>query len=165
MNRSLAGEQWSEESQEELASLKNVLNRGSLAIVAGGKMTATAHRALFSDEEWALLQEDLGLSPRQAEIVSRLLQGMSDKQIAWELDISLPTVRTHMGRLFRKFDLNDRIELILHVFARLREYWCKGDGPLSLADTWRESCHLGGQHHERAPAQRVGAEQASYLQH
>jgi len=82
----------------------------------------------ISEQEWSQLQHYLDLSPRQAEIVMQILHGKSDKQIARALDIALPTVRTHLGRLFQKHDLNDRVELILHVFAALREH----------AEQWRE---------------------------
>ena len=75
---------------------------------------------LFSDGEWAHTQRELGLSPRQSEIVKLVLQGKADKQIAGDLDISLATVRTHMRRLFGKFDLSDRLELTLLVLASLR---------------------------------------------
>lgn len=86
-------------------------------------MAVTTHTELVSEQEWALLRKDLGLSPRQSEIVNRILHAKSDKQIARDLDISLPTVRTHMARLFQKFDLNDRVELLVYVFTSLRQYW------------------------------------------
>ena len=85
-------------------------------------MAVTIHRPLLSSEEWTQLVNDLALSPRQAQIVKHLLRGESDKQIARALEISVPTVRTHMGRLFQKFDLNDRVELVLCIFACLREH-------------------------------------------
>jgi DNA-binding CsgD family transcriptional regulator len=75
---------------------------------------------LFSDGEWARTQQELGLSPRQAEIVKLVLQGKSDRQIALDLHISLATVRTHLRRLFGKFNLGDRLELTLLVLASLR---------------------------------------------
>lgn len=75
---------------------------------------------LFSDGEWARTQQKLGLSPRQAQIIRLVLQGRTDKQIAQELKISRATVRTHMRRLFDKFDLNDRLELTLLILASLR---------------------------------------------
>jgi DNA-binding NarL/FixJ family response regulator len=84
-------------------------------------MVAPTHTELFSEEQWSQLKEQLGLPPRQAEIARHIMHGKSDKQIARELGISLPTVRTHMSRLFKKLDLNDRVELILRVFTCLQE--------------------------------------------
>ena len=91
-------------------------------------MAVTTHTQLFSDQEWGRIQEHLGLPPRQAEITKHIMYGESDKQIARELGISVPTVRTHVSRLFRKFNLNDRKELILHVFTCLRRY-CGAERP------------------------------------
>ena len=84
-------------------------------------MLCTAGLQVFSEEEWLELQRSLSLSRRQAQIVERLLCGRSDKQIARELDVSVPTVRTHLGRLFARFGVADRCELILRVFMCFRE--------------------------------------------
>ncbi|MBN2133875.1 MAG: helix-turn-helix transcriptional regulator [Sedimentisphaerales bacterium] len=94
-------------------------------------MAVVANTELISEQEWAQLQHRLGLSPRQAQIVREILHAKSDKQIAHDLNIALPTVRTHMGRLFRKFDLNDRIELVVHVFVSLRAHSRRSNGSLS----------------------------------
>ena len=85
-------------------------------------MTVTTRTPLFSEQEWARLMEHLDLPQRQAQLTRHIMAGMSDKQIAREMGISITTVRTHMSRLFRKFDLSDRTELVLHVFACLRQY-------------------------------------------
>jgi len=83
-------------------------------------MAVTSRWPLVSKQEWIQLTQSLELSPRQADIVERLLHGESDKQIALELKISVPTVRTHLRRLFRKFGVDDRVELILYIVASLR---------------------------------------------
>ena len=84
-------------------------------------MLSTADLQVFSQTEWMDLQRGLGLSPRQGQIVERLLSGRSDKQIAQELEVSVPTVRTHLSRLFMRFGAADRCELILRVFIYFRE--------------------------------------------
>jgi DNA-binding NarL/FixJ family response regulator len=83
-------------------------------------MTVATHTPLFTEQEWTRVQESLHLPQRQAEITRHIMGGKSDKQIAHAMGISVATVRTHVSRLFRKFDLNDRMELVLHVFAYLR---------------------------------------------
>jgi len=84
-------------------------------------MLVTADLQVFSETEWTDLHRGLGLSRRQAQIVEQLLCGRSDKQIAKELEVSVPTVRTHLGRLFMRFGVADRCELILHIFSCWRE--------------------------------------------
>ena len=90
-------------------------------------MTLALSTEIFSESEWLQLTNELCLSPRQADIVKCILSGCSDKQIAMELHISVATVRTHLSRLFSRFNLQDRSELILYVFNHFRE-GCKENG-------------------------------------
>lgn len=50
----------------------------------------------------------LGLSPRHIDLLVRLGQGKSNKEIARELDISPFTVRAHMSALFKKLGVSTR---------------------------------------------------------
>ena len=77
---------------------------------------------IFSESEWMELAKELSLPPRQAQVVKCLLLGHSDKQIALDLQMSMPTVRTHLSRLFSRFDLQDRTELVLYVFRHFRHH-------------------------------------------
>ena len=70
--------------------------------------------------EWQRVVEVLALSPQQARIVELILRGMRDKQIALALGLRVPTVRTHLSRLFARLHIADRVELILKVFAICR---------------------------------------------
>jgi len=83
-------------------------------------MRVNANGGPVSAQDMAELKERLGLAPRQAEIVNHILRGKADKQIARELGISVPTVRTHLGRLFRKVGVNGRVEPTLHLATALR---------------------------------------------
>ena len=63
------------------------------------------------------MAEELALSPQQRRIVELLLLGYQDKQIAKELTISVPTVRTYLKRIFDRVGVADRVGLLLHLFA------------------------------------------------
>jgi|GEM_PF-2616070 len=52
------------------------------------------------------------LSPREIEVLKLLLEGLSYKQIASKLSISLATVKTHICRIYEKTGANSKIELI-----------------------------------------------------
>ena len=52
--------------------------------------------------------DDLGLSPRQQEVLALLAEGMSTSEIAKALFISDVTVRTHVLAILRQLDLPDR---------------------------------------------------------
>jgi DNA-binding CsgD family transcriptional regulator len=51
------------------------------------------------------------LTPRQKEIVAAILFGNSDRTIAEELCISLPTVRTHVQMIYQKLGVSSRTQL------------------------------------------------------
>ena len=87
---------------------------------------------LVTEQEWTSVRESLGLSPRQAQVVEGLLQAKGDKQIAQDIGISVPTVRTYLDRLFQKLDVDDRVELVVHVFGRIRA--ASGTGALQRDD-------------------------------
>ncbi len=79
-------------------------------------MALVSGTEIFSESEWMELAKELSLSPRQAQVLQCLFLGHSDKQIVLELQMALPTVRTHLNRLFSRFDVQDRTELVLYVF-------------------------------------------------
>ncbi|MGD9689488.1 MAG: helix-turn-helix transcriptional regulator [Phycisphaerales bacterium] len=78
-----------------------------------------AHPLPFPTEVWAGIVAKLKLAPQQTRIVELILRGMKDKQIASELEISVPTVRTYLGRVFVRLGVRDRVELILNIVARV----------------------------------------------
>lgn len=78
---------------------------------------------------WREIVRELKLSPQQARIVESLLRGMRDKQIAATLGLSVPTVRTYLGRIFMKVGVQDRVELILRVFAMAQGARPKSSAP------------------------------------
>jgi DNA-binding CsgD family transcriptional regulator len=51
-----------------------------------------------------------GLTRRQKEIAAAMLRGGSDRRIAEELCIALPTVRTHIRALYRRFGVSSRMQ-------------------------------------------------------
>ncbi len=65
---------------------------------------------------WNQIAKALKLSPQQKRIVELILRNACDKQIAVLLGIRKPTVRTHLDRVFRRLQVEDRGELILLIF-------------------------------------------------
>jgi DNA-binding NarL/FixJ family response regulator len=68
------------------------------------------------DEEVVLVGE-VKLSKRQKQLIVMLDRGLSNRDIATELDISEHTVKVHLWRLFRRLDVKSRTQT-LH-FARM----------------------------------------------
>jgi len=100
------------ESEELVAVVKSILERvqrthSDLARLFGGR--EDSHHELVRDEELT------GAEWRVAEGVAR---GLTNKEIAGELKLSLRTVEGHISRILDKKNLSNRVELALHI----REY-------------------------------------------
>ena len=52
------------------------------------------------------------LTPREADVLRHLVSGMSVKEMAQALGISPETVKVHLGRLYGKLEVNDRVAAI-----------------------------------------------------
>lgn len=60
--------------------------------------------------------DDYGLTAREREVLGLMLQRYTNSQIAEDLFVELPTVKTHVSNILRKLSLSSRHEL----FAELR---------------------------------------------
>ena len=56
--------------------------------------------------------EELGITPRELEILEHIASGKSTRQIAEALFVSENTVKTHASRLFSKLDVNRRTQAV-----------------------------------------------------
>lgn len=56
-----------------------------------------------------------GLSLREGSVLKRLVDGRTKREIAAELDLSVHTVRTYVERIYTKFDVEGREELLKSV--------------------------------------------------
>ena len=61
------------------------------------------------------------LTPRETEVLSTIADGLSNKEIARRLDISLHTVKFHIESLLRKLGARSRAEAVAKGIARRRD--------------------------------------------
>ncbi len=79
-------------------------------LVTAIRMVATG-RKYIPDEIAQILSEHLGqedLTPAEADVLGKIVGGMSNKEIAFALDISENTVKTHVQNIFGKIGVSDR---------------------------------------------------------
>jgi DNA-binding NarL/FixJ family response regulator len=73
--------------------------------------TVVAGRKYIPDEIAQILTEHLGqedLTPSEANVLRMIVGGMSNKEIAFALDVSENTVKTHVKNIFDKIGVSDR---------------------------------------------------------
>ena len=58
------------------------------------------------------------LSPRQRDILESITRGLTNAQIALQLDISPESVKTHIAKLFEKLDAANRSEAVSIALRR-----------------------------------------------
>lgn len=111
--------------------------RGCLREVSSLEQFVQAIRAVSQEEIWAdrkILTKVVSrlsnkikscpknkLTRREEEIITLVINGMSNKQIAKSLFISEKTVKTHLGNIFDKVGIKNRSDLISEVVATSRD--------------------------------------------
>ncbi len=89
--------------------------RASTGTEAWAAAAATA--AVDGAAERALLST---LTDRETEVALAVAAGASNAQIASDLFVSLATVKTHVGHVYEKFGVDNRVQLALVVHAARR---------------------------------------------
>ena len=105
---------------------------GNDRIVAFG-LHRDEHARLFTEREFALIRlaietireleldgqlafrsdaEQPALTPRQQQVLDRLLAGKAPKEIATELRLSIHTLREYSEQIYRRYGVQDRAELM-----------------------------------------------------
>jgi DNA-binding NarL/FixJ family response regulator len=77
----------------------------------------------LTKQEWQRACDRLQLTKQQAKVAELVLRAAGDKKVAYELGLGLPTVRTHLHRIYEKVGVQDRAGLIVRIInmARVNE--------------------------------------------
>lgn len=59
--------------------------------------------------------EQFGLTKRESGILRRLMQGQNNNQISEELNISVNTLKKHVLNIYRKLNINNRVQLFKSI--------------------------------------------------
>jgi len=100
-------------SAEELIYALNGAARGMPV------MTSDVSQALTRGLRQRTAREaDDGLTEREKEVLLLIAEGLSNKEIADELHISVKTVKTHVSNLLMKCELEDRTQLAVYAHRK-----------------------------------------------
>ena len=100
--------------------------RGALRLVMGGGIYVppivlrdeTRPPVVEVQQKRTAKPEDLGITPRQVEVLDFLLAGMPTKVIASRLGVSDSTVKAHTMAIFRTLKVRNRTEAVLEASRR-----------------------------------------------
>jgi DNA-binding NarL/FixJ family response regulator len=102
--------------------------RGYLTKDTGAEALAAAIRAVHAggvhldpEVQARLLSAASGappdeLTPREAEVLALIAEGLSNAEIAERLVVSLATVKTHVNRIFAKTGVRDRAQAVRYAY-------------------------------------------------
>jgi DNA-binding NarL/FixJ family response regulator len=97
-----------------------------LAAIVGGilervERTRGDLARLFGEyDKETLFQRDENLTDSEWRVAEGVARGMSNKEIASELNLSMRTVEGHISHILDKKNLNNRVELALHMIEHRR---------------------------------------------
>lgn len=76
------------------------------------KVVGTFRQPAAKEESKSTISEEAGLAPREREVLDFLVAGLSYKEIAAELEISISSVSTYVQRIYEKLHVRTRREII-----------------------------------------------------
>lgn len=56
------------------------------------------------------------ISPREHDVINLLARGLSNREIASELDLSEATVKSHLARIMAKLGVRDRVQTVIRAY-------------------------------------------------
>ncbi len=104
------------------ADIAQVVSQGGLWVGPEllGRLVAAARDLLgrAAPEAPAPAPDLSALSSREAEVARAVVAGKSNREVADALFISERTVKAHLGAVFEKLGVRDRVQLVLHLSGR-----------------------------------------------
>lgn len=90
-------------------------------VVAGGQWlpeNITPQPAVTTEADEQQIMAAIGtLTPQQYLVLTMVAQGLLNKQIAYELDVTEATIKAHLTAIFRKLHVRSRTQAVLAVSA------------------------------------------------
>ncbi|MDX3525498.1 response regulator transcription factor [Streptomyces sp. ID05-39B] len=102
---------------EIVRAVQSVLS-GDAGLSPGVQRRLLEHLSAPEPEPAAPVGPPDGLTAREIEVLVLIAGGLSNREIARQLQVSTATVKTHINNMFTKTGLNDRAQAVLYAFRK-----------------------------------------------
>lgn len=100
--------------EEVISAVRNVVEGGNL--LSDGEVAELLRVASRTREEEREAQEAAKrLTPREREVLTNLARGLSNKEIAQQMHVSVETERSHMMNILSKLGAHSRLQALLYA--------------------------------------------------
>ncbi len=98
-------------SEDVIAAVRTISNGESVIPAGMTKKLIALHQTVNE-------LEDNSLTAREMEVLLKLVEGLSNKEIARKLFISDKTVKIHVSNIFKKLDVKSRSQAIIYAVQK-----------------------------------------------
>ncbi len=102
------------EPDELVAVIKNILQRVE-------RTRSTIARLVGDEEKETVFVRDEQLTEAEWRVAETVARGLSNKEIAEELNLSVRTVENHVSRILAKKNFTNRVEIARHIISNKSE--------------------------------------------
>lgn len=102
------------EPDELVAVIKNILARVE-------RTRSTIARLVGSEEKETVFVRDEQMTEAEWRVAETVARGLSNKEIADELNLSVRTVENHVSRILAKKNFTNRVEIARHIISNKSE--------------------------------------------
>lgn len=97
---------------EELVAAVHTVHKGHVYMTPA---MASRFVTLFFRREEEKKSRSSPLTPREEDVLKGIADGLTNREIADSLNVSIKTVQTHRGNIMEKLNLHDRVELVKYA--------------------------------------------------
>jgi DNA-binding NarL/FixJ family response regulator len=99
-----------------IAFIHKTIDPGDLAAVIRQALAGNVFFAVSNQPPVEAKRSDLDLTARETEILHKLVDGQSNKQIAGQLWLSEQTIKYHLTNIYRKLQVSSRTEAVRQAY-------------------------------------------------
>lgn len=112
-----AGYMTKQSSTQDLAKAIRDVQKGGMFFDASIYRRLHSRNRTSLDGRGKMKKKNVRLSSREAEVLQLIAEGMANKQVAGELDISIKTVEKHRQHLMEKLNIHDTAGLTRYAIS------------------------------------------------